>query len=184
MPPSPTPHPVRTLSTSAAPFSAYLPLDCTLCAGVRFAMFSTRPSIDALGYPMWGYDSTHNKAGWQVKDEYPEAEVGWKVPQLYAPTGHPKSKGVPSPWDQISDPFHTRGDESLVRPVARDVGDRMPSADDSGERARLAQRHGVEGSWGDRMSFLRAHSLVKDQYRRAVVEAHGDARSVGANGVI
>ena len=95
----PSPHPVHTLSNSAAAFSAYLPLDCTLCAGVRFAMFSTRPSIDALGYPMWGYDSPHNKAGWQVKDEYPEAEVGWKVPQLYAPTGHPKSKGVPSPWD-------------------------------------------------------------------------------------
>ena len=152
--------------------------------GVKFAMFSTRPSIDALGFPMWGYDSTHNKAGWQVKDEYPEAEVGWKVPQLYAPTGHPKSKGVPSPWDQIADPFHTRGDEALVRPVQLDVGDRMPGAEDTDERARLAERHGVEGSWGDRMSFLRAHSLVRDQYRRAVVEARGDARSVGANGVI
>ncbi len=152
--------------------------------GVKFAMFSTRPSIDALGFPMWGYDSTHNKAGWQVKDEYPEAEVGWKVPQLYAPTGHPKSKGVPSPWDQIADPFHTRGDEALVRPVQLDVGDRMPGAEDTDERARLAERHGVEGSWGDRMSFLRAHSLVPDQYRRAVVAARGESRSVGANGVI
>ena len=83
MHPSPTSHPVRTLSTSAAAFSAYLPLDCTLCAGVRFAMFSTRPSIDALGYPMWGYDSTHKKAGWQTKEDYPEAEIGWKVPELY-----------------------------------------------------------------------------------------------------
>ena len=153
-------------------------------AGVRFAMFSTRPSIDALGYPMWGYDSTHTKAGWQVKDAYPEAEVGWKVPQLYVPTGHPISKGVPSPWDQLKDPFHARGDEALVRPTQLDVGDRMPSADDTGERARLAERHGVEGSWGDRMSFLRAHSLVPDQYRRTVVAARGEARSVGANGVI
>ena len=25
---------------------------------------------------------------WQVKEEYPEAEVGWKVPELYVPTGH------------------------------------------------------------------------------------------------
>ena len=34
------------------------------------------------------------------------------------------------------------------------------------------------------MSFLRAHSLVPDKYRQAVVAAHGEAKSVGANGVM
>jgi hypothetical protein len=152
--------------------------------GVKFAFFSTRPSIDALGYPTWGYDATHKKAGWDVKDDYAEADVGWSTPQLYVPTGHPLSKGVPSPWDQLKDPFHTRGEESLVTPTQLEVGDRMPKADDVEERARLAQRHGVEGSWGDRMSFLRAHSLVPDTYRHTVVAARGDTQSVSANGVI
>ena len=157
---------------------------CPRGAGVKFAFFSTRPSIDALGYPTWGYDATHKKAGWDVKDDYPEADVGWSTPQLYVPTGHPLSKGVPSPWDQLKDPFHTRGEESLVTPTQLEVGDRMPKADDVEERARLAQRHGVEGSWGDRMSFLRAHSLVPDTYRHTVVAARGDTQSVSANGVI
>ena len=172
------------------------------------------------------------------------------------------------------------GDAALAQPTQLDVGDRMPAADDTGERARLAERHGVEGSWGarslltrrgvapldsspangcalcrhgvpsqcaasacrlgvpslavatrlrppaalrgvntrcsaapdrptlrthrvgapcaaedwfswpcrpitgDRMSFLRAHSLVPDKYRQAVVAAHGEAKSVGANGVM
>tara|TARA_B110001452_G_scaffold247239_1_gene233164 strand:- start:501 stop:1772 length:1272 start_codon:yes stop_codon:yes gene_type:complete len=152
--------------------------------GARFTFFSTRPSIDGLGYPMWGYDTTHKKAGWQTKEDYPEADIGWKVPELYPSRGHPLSKGVPSPWDQQSDPFHTEGAAALLSPTELDVGDRMPPADDFDERARFAAHHGVEGSWGDRMSFLRAHSLVPDKYRHAVVAARGEAKASFANGVI
>ena len=46
---------------------------------------------------------------------------------------------------------------------------------------------GVEGSWGDRMSFLRAHSLVRDVYRQDVVSARAAYREVieqTNNGVI
>ena len=82
-----------------------------------FTFFSTRPSIDALGYPMWGYDATHKKAGWQVKPDYTEAEMGWKVPELYPSSGHPLLKGVPSKWDQRRDPFHTVGPEALTNPT-------------------------------------------------------------------
>ncbi len=43
---------------------------------------------------------------------------------------------------------------------------------------------GVEGSWGDRMSFLRAHHLVPDKYRHAIVAARNAETSHFTNGEI
>ena len=63
-------------------------------------------------------------------------------------------------------------------------GDRMPLADDLVERAHLASKHSVEGSWGDRASFMRVHHLVRDNYRHAVVDARAAQADVTANGVI
>eukprot|EP00966_Prymnesium_polylepis_P181536 4205021-Prymnesium_polylepis.1 len=54
----------------------------------------------------------------------------------------------------------------------------MPPAADINERAALAAKHGVEGSWGDRMSFMRAHYLVPDTYRHDVVAARARAIAV------
>ena len=69
-------------------------------------------------------------------------------------------------------------------PVELDTGDRMEPAEDIDERAAQAKFHGVEGSWGDRNSFLRAHHLVPDNYRKAIVEARGRADTEFSNGVI
>ena len=102
---------------------------------------------------MWGYDSTFQKAGWHV--EFEENEFGGVVDELYPPYGHPADGGVPSRWDARRDPFHTLGEEAKVNPTQLDVGDRMPLADDNWERAHQSKMKGVEGSWGDRMSFLR-----------------------------
>ena len=65
-----------------------------------------------------------------------------------------------------------------------DVGDRMPLADDNWERAHQSKMKGVEGSWGDRMSFLRAHHLVPDKYRHAIVAARNAETSHFTNGEI
>ena len=72
-------------------------------------------------------------------------------------------------------------------PVELDTGDRFLPAEDAVQRAVQSALHGVEGSWGDRMSFLRAHALVRDNYRMDVVAARKRFREVEAqttNGVI
>ena len=69
-------------------------------------------------------------------------------------------------------------------PTQLDVGDRMPLADDNWERAHQSKMKGVEGSWGDRMSFLRAHHLVPDKYRHAIVAARNAETSHFTNGEI
>ena len=72
-------------------------------------------------------------------------------------------------------------------PVELDTGERFEAAADLVERTRQSRLHGVEGSWGDRMSFLRAHNLVRDVYRQDVVEARGafhEVRRRTNNGVI
>jgi hypothetical protein len=152
---------------------------------VPFTYFSTRPSIDAFGRPMWGYEPTFTKAAWQV--EFSENEYGSHVEPLYPATGHPLNGGRPSPWDAPRDPFHTEGADASWMPVELDTGDRMEPAHDLTERIAQAKYHGVEGSWGDRMSFLRAHSLVPDTYRKDVVASRAEMRRLAAetnNGVI
>ena len=52
------------------------------------------------------------------------------------------------------------------------------------ERAHQSKMKGVEGSWGDRMSFLRAHHLVPDKYRHAIVAARNAETSHFTNGEI
>lgn len=59
----------------------------------------------------------------------------------------------------------------MWRPTELDPGDRMAPADDLTARTLQARHHGTEGSWGDRMSFLRAHNLVRDQYGQEVAAA-------------
>ena len=122
------------------------------------------------------------QASWETSHE--TNEMSWQVDELYPPTGHPLDGGAPSKWDSRRDPFHVRASDPGEDPVALDVGDRMPVADDVVERARLASKRGVEGSWGDRQSFLRVHHYVPDTYRRAVVEARGRADSAYADGVV
>jgi len=134
-----------------------------------FTLYSTRPSIDALGHPMWGYEASFTQASWLVS--YPTNEYGAIVPPLYPAAGHPAQNGRPSEWDTYRDPFHTVGARGRMQPVELEIGDRMEPAADIEQRAHQATFHGVEGSWGDRLSFLRAHHLVRDQYRRDVVQA-------------
>ena len=95
----------------------------------------------------------------------------WRVPELYTPRGHHLNGGRPSRWDAYRDPFHTDSSESSHHPVELDVGDNMDPAQDNGRRLALAANYGVEGSWADRKSFLRAHFLLPDKYRKAVVQA-------------
>ena len=52
------------------------------------------------------------------------------------------------------------------RPVELDTGDRFELAEDLVVRERQSVNQGVEGSWGDRMSFLRAHNRVRDVLHR------------------
>ena len=134
-----------------------------------FTLYSARPSIDAFGRPLWGYDASFELAAWEV----PSAanQYVWRVDPLYAARGHPLARGRPSDWDARADPFHTRGAEARLSPTATDTGDRMPPAEDSREAGVLASKSGVEGSWGDRKSFLRAHYLVPDTYRHKVIAA-------------
>lgn len=135
----------------------------------NFTLYSTRPTIDALGRPIWGYDVSGEQTAWQV--ESAENDFVWRVPPLYPESGHPGNRGRPSRWDGRSDPFHVRGPDAATTPVATHVGERMPLAEDNLERVALTSRAGVEGSWGDRRSFLRAHYLVPDTYRQAVIAA-------------
>ena len=125
---------------------------------VPFTYYSTRPAVDAFGRPMWGYEPTFTKSAWQVAFE--QNEFGSFAPELYPPTGHPLNNGRPSLWDSPSDPFHAQGASAGWRPVELETGDRMEPAEDLVARTHQAKYHGVEGSWGDRKSFLRAHSLV------------------------
>ena len=74
-------------------------------------------------------------------------------------------------WDVPADPFHARGASAQFRPVELDTGDRFELAEDLVVRERQSVNQGVEGSWGDRMSFLRAHNRVRDVYRQEVVAA-------------
>ena len=151
--------------------------------GKQFTMYSTRPAIDAFGRPMWGYESTFEKSSWQL--DFEQNDLGFVTPPLYEPTGHPLNGGVPSEWDARRDPFHASGPGARERPVEDDVGDRMEPAEDVVVRAELSRYHGVEGSWGDRASFLRAHHLVRDVYRQDVVEARREVAGIsGANGVV
>ena len=72
-------------------------------------------------------------------------------------------------------------------PVELDTGDRFEAAEDLVVRTRQSRLHGVEGSWGDRTSFLRAHHLVRDVYRQDVAAARAAFRELEArttNGVI
>jgi hypothetical protein len=57
-----------------------------------------------------------------------------------------------------------------------DTGDRFEPAEDVQVRASHGIDHGVEGSWGDRRSFLRAHNLVPDVYMKKVVAARARLR--------
>ena len=152
---------------------------------IPFAYYSTRPSIDAFGRPMWGYDSTFTKAAWQV--EYAENEFGADVRPSYPTLGHPLNEGRPSPWDAPRDPFHATGVSAYAHPVELDTGTRFEPAEDLVARTEQTAAHGREGSWGDRMSFLRAHNLVPDVYRQDVVAARATFREVERkrnNGVI
>ena len=116
---------------------------------------------------------------------YEKNENNWKLDPFYSPSGHPKLKGVPSKWDARRDPFHTRGELARTQPTDLHMGERMPLAVDLVERAQLASNQGVEGSWGDRASFLRVHHLVRDKYRQAVVDARtGRTDTTFSNGVI
>ena len=99
----------------------------------------------------------------------------WRADPLYPSTGHSSAGGRPSEWDARRDPFHTRGIEAATTPTQDFVDDRMSAAEDLDERMALASKHGVEGSWGDRKSFMRAHYLVPDTYRRDVVAARRKA---------
>ena len=54
----------------------------------------------------------------------------------------------------------------------------METAEDSVMRAELTAKEGVEGSWGDRLSFLRAHSLIPDVYRKDVAAARTHMREL------
>ena len=141
---------------------------------VPFTYYSTRPAIDAFGRPIWGYEPTFTKSAWQVTFE--QNEFGAFAHELYPPSGHPRNDGRPSPWDAARDPFHAQGDSAAWQPVELDVGDRMEPASDLVMRTAQAKMHGVEGSWGDRKSFLRAHALVPDVYRKDVVAARAAAR--------
>ena len=152
---------------------------------VQFTYYATRPSIDAFGRPTWGYDPTFTLPAWQVAFE--ENEYGGFVPELYPPAGHPLNEGRPSPWDAAQDPFHARGASAAEMPVELDTGDRFEAAEDLVVRTRQSRLHGVEGSWGDRTSFLRAHHLVRDVYRQDVAAARAAFRELEArttNGVI
>ena len=143
---------------------------------VPFTYYSTRPSIDAFGRPMWGYEPTFTKAAWQVTFE--ENDFGSFAPELYPPSGHPLNEGRPSPWDAPRDPFHAQGASAEWQPVELDVGDRMEPAEDLVVRTAQERLHGVEGSWGDRKSFLRAHAPVPDVYRKDVVAARAAMREL------
>ena len=143
---------------------------------VPFTYYSSRPSIDAFGRPTWGYEPSFSRAAWQVAFE--ENNFGAHVEELYPPTGHPLNNGRPSPWDVPADPFHARGASAQFRPVELDTGDRFELAEDLVVRERQSVNQGVEGSWGDRMSFLRAHNRVRDVYRQEVVEAKAAFREV------
>ena len=141
---------------------------------VPFTYYSTRPAIDAFGRPLWGYEGTFSKAAWQVA--FDANHFGSHVEPLYSPTGHELSEGRPSEWDGYRDPFHATGPSGSWQPVDLDVGDRMNPAADEVARARHSQYSGVEGSWGDRTSFLRAHNLVPDIYRQDIVAARARMR--------
>ena len=150
---------------------------------VPFTYYSTRPAIDAFGRPMWGYDPTFTKAAWQVTFE--RNEFGSFAPELYPASGHALNEGRPSPWDAPRDPYHAQGPSAAVQPVELDAGDRMDPSEDLVVRTAQAALHGVEGSWGDRKSFLRAHALIPDRYRVSVVTARAEERkNVVENGVI
>lgn len=140
----------------------------------QFTYYSTRPAIDAFGRPMWGYESTFTKAAWQVS--YEANEYGSSVPALYSPVGHPLNRGKPNEWDSYRDPFHALGESAQWRPVELDTASRFEPASDVAVRAQHAAEHGVEGSWGDRVSFLRAHHLVPDVYRQDIVAARARLR--------
>ena len=99
----------------------------------------------------------------------------WRADPLYSPTGHPLNNGQPSEWDARSDPFHTRGAQAAIMPTQEFIDDRMPAAEDLNERTMLASKYGEEGSWGDRKSFMRAHYLVPDTYRKDVTLARRKA---------
>ena len=90
---------------------------------IPFTYYATRPSIDAFGKPMWGYDPTFTRPAWQVAFE--ANEFGGFTPELYPPSGHPRNRGRPSPWDAHRDPFHARGPSAAVMPVELDAGDRF-----------------------------------------------------------
>ena len=152
---------------------------------VQFTYYSTRPSIDAFGRPTWGYEPTFELSAWQVTFE--TNEFGGVAPELYPPAGHARNRGRSSPWDAPQDPFHARGASAAERPVELDTGDRFLAAEDLVARTRQSALHGVEGSWGDRMSFLRVHSLVRDVYRQNVVAARaafGEVEAQSNNGLI
>ena len=140
----------------------------------QFTYYSTRPSIDAFGRAMWGYEPTFTQAAWQVP--YAENDFGSIVRELYSPKGHPLNRGRPSKWDSHSDPFHATGESAAWNPVEMDTGDRFEPAEDVQVRASHGIDHGVEGSWGDRRSFLRAHNLVPDVYMKKVVAARARLR--------
>ena len=148
---------------------------------IPFTFYSSRPAIDAFGRPIWGYDPTFTQSAWQVT--FDENEYGPRVEELYPPAGHPLNEGRPSPWDAPRDPFHAIAEHAAWMPVELDTGDRMNAAEDLVMRTRQAAKHGHEGSWGDRMSFLRAHHLVPDTYRQDVVAAR-NAFVSEANGVM
>jgi hypothetical protein len=150
---------------------------------VQFTFYSTRPAIDAFGRPMWGYDPTFTKAAWQVA--FDANDYGSLVEPLYPPSGHTLNLGRPSAWDSHRDPFHARGEAARWQPVELDAGERLEPAEDVTVAAAHASKHGVEGSWGDRKSFMRAHSLVPDTYRQGMAAARVAALGEAINnGVI
>ena len=104
------------------------------------------------------------------------------VPPLAA--AHASRTISASRYETRTERAYEAGEEAKVNPTQLDVGDRMPLADDNWERAHQSKMKGVEGSWGDRMSFLRAHHLVPDKYRHAIVAARNAETSHFTNGEI
>ena len=166
---------------------------------VQFTYYSSRPAVSAHGRPMWGYESTFSKASWQVaytSNYYGSVQPFYQPTGHASDAGRPSQWDshstqylaadflaaiiniqvtrltcCPASNDCTGDPFHTTGDSAAWSPVQLDTSGQLELAEDVDERASYAQHQGVHGSWGDRKSFLRAHHLVPDTYRKDVIMA-------------
>lgn len=133
--------------------------------GVTFTLTPSRASIDALGYPTWGY-------GNRDMDEFRSAHTsniyGGQTAVFY-PSSKPPSLGVqPQATDSLSDPYHVDGQEAQTVATKGEPQWDLPEDLDVAEELRT--QYGQEGSWADPFTFYRAHFLVKDTYRSKVLQ--------------